>query len=199
MNLILLLTSFHRGELAGLINIQVAINRYRKIRMIDTAANGLKRVVFPVSRVVGAIGMLMIVVITLITIADIFMRRILNSPMRGSHELTELFFAVVTFLTLAYCAIKDGHIEVDMLVKKFPKTLRSTISVIILLATTGTLGVVSWQLVKYAMNLQKMRQETVSLGIAVYPFAYLAALGAILISLVYFVQFIYSLTRFKGG
>jgi TRAP-type transport system small permease protein len=167
--------------------------------MIETVADVLKRVVYPISRIVGAIGMAMIVVITFITIADVIMRRILNSPIRGSHELTELFFAVVTFLTLAYCAIKDGHIEVDMLFKKFPKTLQATIGLIILIATTGTLGVVSWQMVKYAMNLQNMRQTTVSLGIAVYPFAYIAALGAILISLVYFVHLIRSLTRFRGG
>jgi TRAP-type C4-dicarboxylate transport system permease small subunit len=167
--------------------------------MIDTAANALERTVFQISRIVGSIGMSMIVVITFLTIADIIMRRVLNSPMRGSHELTELIFAIITFLTLAYCAIKDGHIEVDILVNKFPQKLQSTISVIILLATSGTLGLVSWQLVKYAMNLQQMKQTTVSLGIAVYPFAFLAALGAFLITLVYFIQFLYSLARFKGG
>lgn len=165
--------------------------------MMDTLANGFKRAVFPVSRVVGAVGMSMIVVMTFLTIADIFMRRIFNSPIRGSHEMTELIFAIITFLTLAYCAVKEGHIEVDMLVRKFPKTLQSTIGAIILLATTGTLGLVTWQLINYGMNLQRMKQTTVSLGIAVYPFVYVAALGAILITLVYFVQFLYSLTRFK--
>ncbi len=165
--------------------------------MIDIVANGLKRAVFPISRGLGAVAMAILVVMMVFTVIDVFMRRFLNSPIRGIHELTELSFALIVFLALAYCAVRDGHITVDTLVKKFPKTVAAIIDAIILLATSGILGLVSWQLVVHALNLQRMNQETVSLGVIVYPFVYLGAVGTMLITLVYFIQFLYSLTKFK--
>jgi TRAP-type C4-dicarboxylate transport system permease small subunit len=166
--------------------------------MLNAVATNLKRALFPVCRVVGAIGMGMIAVLMLITIIDVFMRRLFDLPLRGSHEVIELVFVIIVFLTLSYCAVKDGHIEVDMLVKRFPRTVEKTVSAIILFVTTGVMSLVTWQLVNYSMNLQTMKQTTVSLGISVYPFAYVAALGTLLITLVYFIQFLYSLTRFGG-
>lgn len=157
--------------------------------MLDRVANYLKKVVFPVTRVVGGIGVGFLVLLMLVTLIDVFGRRFLNAPLRGSRELSELIFCFVTFLPLAYCAIKDGHIELDILVNRFPKRLRNSIGTVIIFCTTAMLSVMTWQLVVYGMRMQRMNQETAILGITTYPFLYLAALGSLLFTLVYLVQF----------
>ena len=59
--------------------------------------------------------------------------------------------------------------------------------------TTGILGVAAWQLWVQAMRVQKAGQTTGPLEIVIYPFLFIAAVGTLLIALVYLVFFLNSL------
>ncbi|MBA7670288.1 hypothetical protein ES703_78433 [subsurface metagenome] len=54
-------------------------------------------------------------------------------------------------------------------------------------------GLISWQLFLYALRLQSMNQITAILGIEFYPFVFIAVLGSLLLTLVFFIQFLYIL------
>jgi len=113
----------------------------------------------------------------------------------GSHELTSLGFSMIVFLPLAWCAFNNNHVELDLVVKKLPKTAQLSIEVIMMLLTTGILGLMSWQLLVQGMKLQAATQETALLEIPMYPFIYLATLGSIVLTLAFFIRFIYSLSN----
>ena len=161
--------------------------------MLEKAAEYMRKVVFPVSRILGDVSMIPIVFMTLLIVVDVLSRRFFNAPIKGSRDMTELAFSISVFLSLAWCAVKGGHVDLDVLVMRFPKGLRLRVEVVILLLTTAMLGVLSWQLIVYGVRLQNMNQETAVLSIPVYPFLYLAALGSIFLTLVYLINFISSL------
>jgi TRAP-type C4-dicarboxylate transport system permease small subunit len=166
--------------------------------MLERAADNLRKFVFPVSRILGDVSMIPVVFMTLLIVVDVLSRRFLNAPIKGSRDMTELAFSISVFLPMAWCAIKGGHVDLDVLVVKFPKRLRLSVEIIILLLTTAMLGVLSWQLAAYGVRLQNMNQETAVLGIPVYPFLYLAALGSLFLTLVYLINLISSLGNSLG-
>ena len=161
--------------------------------MIERAANCLKRGVFPASRIAGGIGVTVLVLMVLLTVAEVFSRRVLNTPISGALELTSLGLVLFVFLTLAYCAVKGGHIALDILVTRFPKRVQASVYALMHILTAGIMGVASWQLWVQAMRVQRMGQTSGLLEIDIYPFLYLAALGCLLITLVYLVYFLNSL------
>lgn len=163
--------------------------------MLDRVANHLKKVVSPISRVLGDISMVVIVLVTLLVVVDVCLRRFFNSPIQGSHDLSSLAFSIIVFLPLAWCAINDGHVELNLVVKRLPKTAQLSIEVIMMFITTGILGLMSWQLLIQGIRLRDMNAETAILGIPMYPFLYLATLGGLMLALAFFIRFLYSLSN----
>ena len=162
--------------------------------MLRRITDYLKKVISPISRILGGISMVAIVFVTLLVVVDVCLRRLFNSPIFGSHELSSLSFSIIVFLPLAWCAFNNNHVELDLVVKKLPKTTQSSIEVIILLLTSGILGLMSWQLLIQGMKLQAANQETALLEIPMYPFIYIATLGSIILTLAFFIRFLYSLS-----
>ena len=165
--------------------------------MLKRAANCLKWGVFPVSRIVGGIGVVVLVLMVLLILAEVIGRRTLDAPIAGRYELTSLGLVLVVFLTLAYCATKGGHIEMDVLTSRFPKRVQASVGALVHLLTIGMLGVASWQLVVHGMRIQDMKQTSGLLEIPIYPFLYIAALGSLLLTLVYLIYFLYSLDEVR--
>jgi TRAP-type transport system small permease protein len=161
--------------------------------MLEKVAEYIRKVVLPVSRILGDVSMIPVVFMTLLIVVDVLSRRFLNAPIKGSKDMTELAFSISVFLPLAWCAVKGGHVDLDVLVMRFPRKLRLNIEVAVLLLTTLMLGVLSWQLAAYGVRLQNMNQETAVLGIPVFPFLYLAAVGSIFLTLVYLTNLLSSL------
>ena len=161
--------------------------------MLERAANCLKKGVFPVSRIVSVIGVWVLVLIVILTVAEVFARRAFNAPITGTLELVSLGLLLVVFLTQAHCGARNGHIALDILVVRFPKRVRAVIGALIHILTTGIFGMASWRLWAHGMKLQRMGQTSGLLQIELYPFLYIAAIGGILLTLVYLIYFLYSL------
>ena len=165
--------------------------------MLERVAKFLKGGVFPVSRVLSGIGVGVLVALVLLIIAEIFARRVLNSPIMGTIDLTEVALLLLVFLTLAHCAALGGHVEMDILVSRFPKRVQAGISTIMHILATGIVGVMSWQLSVQAMIFYNTGQTSGTIQMKTYPFVYVAALGSILLTLVYLTRFLYSLDEVR--
>jgi len=162
--------------------------------MLGRAANNLKKLVSPISRVLGDISAVVIVLVTVLVVADVCSRRLLNSPIEGTHDLSGFAFSIIVFLPLAWCALNDGHVELDILVKRLPKTTRAIIEVIMMFITTVIVGLMGWQILIQGTKLQAANAETAILGLPMHPFLYLATLGSLMLALAFFIRFLYSLS-----
>lgn len=165
--------------------------------MFERIIRGLKRTVYPASSVVSIIGMIVLILMILLTIAEVFARRFLNTPITGVLSLSSLGLVVFVFLTLAYCATKGGHVELGIVTSLFPKRVQAGIASIMYIITAGILGVAGWQLWLQAIKVQNAGQTTGPLEIVIYPFLYIASLGTFLIALVYLVFFLNSLNEVR--
>ena len=165
--------------------------------MLERIARGLQRIVFPVSNAVSVIGMIVLILMVLLTVADVFARRFFDTPISGALSLSSLGLVIFVFLTLAYCAAKGGHVELGILTSLFPKRVQAGIASIMYILTAGILGVAGWQLWVQAMKVQTAGQTAGPLEIMIYPFLYIAALGTFLVALVYLIFSLNSIIEVK--
>ena len=161
--------------------------------MLRRFASWLERGLFAGSQVTNKIAMGLLPVMMLLTVADVFLRRFLGSPIKGTVELTEFALGIVVFLALAQCAVERGHVVVDVLVSRFPQRTRASIDAIMVFFSAGMSGLISWRLFLYAMRVQYMGEVSASLGIWLWPFVFIAGVGFILLSVVYLIQLVYAL------
>lgn len=167
------------------------------MRHVVRAADWLKRVVFPTSRIISGIGAAAMVGMVLITVTNVIARRAFHAPISGAIELVLLMFMIVSFLMLAHCAAQDGHIVVTLLTQRLPKRVRAINAVIMHIITIGTLSMASWQLWVFAMRVQDMGQTGALVRIDIYPIVYMAALAFMLLTIVYLIKFLYSLDEVR--
>jgi TRAP-type C4-dicarboxylate transport system permease small subunit len=151
-------------------------------------------VIVPPSRTLGFVGAGLLPVLVLLTVADVTMRRLLNSPIPGAFELTQYILGTVVFFTFAYCAVESGHVEVELLMTRFPKRLEQGIVSVMYLFSTAILGLLSWQLFLLAIRVHGMQEASVILGIWLYPFIFIAGIGIAFLSLVFLIMFLNNLS-----
>ena len=63
----------------------------------------------------GAAAGLFLVAMMLLTVADVAMRAVSNTPIRGTFELIELLLACSFFLALPAVFLRDEHLVVDVI------------------------------------------------------------------------------------
>ena len=158
--------------------------------MIGRVADYVKVVVSPISRALVNISMVVLFLTIMLVVADVSLRRLFNAPIEGTNDLASLAFSIIVFFPLALCALNNGHVELDLITKRLPKTAQRILEVIMVFLTTVILGVVSWRLPVQGAILQAANRSTTILEIPLYPFVYLATIGSIILTLAFFIRFL---------
>ena len=166
--------------------------------MLGRVIDYVTKVVAPISRVLIDSSMVVIFLVTLFVVTDVFLRRVFDSPIRGSHDYTSLAFTMIVFLPMAWCALRDGHIELDLITKKLPKMAQQSLEAIMIFLTTGILGLMSWRFAVLAIKFQDVNAETAIHKISLYPFTWIAAIGAIMLTLAFLLRFLKAINDLRG-
>ncbi|MBW1801866.1 MAG: TRAP transporter large permease subunit [Deltaproteobacteria bacterium] len=165
------------------------------------AAGYLNRAALPMSRYANMAGISIVILMMLMTVADVVLRYFFNRPILGAYELIEFILVIVVFFAVAYTMAQDRHVSVDVLITRLPDPARYTLTSINTLMGLGIALLITWRTVLFALA-QKFRGVTSpALHISVYPFILLLALGAALLFLVLLAQYFDALGRAleKGG
>src|SRR5690606_30654588 len=72
----------------------------------------------------------LIFIMSIITF-DVLGRNLLNKPLKGTYEMTELGAALLVFFALAITHRKDDHITIDFFVERFSEKVRNIINGIV--------------------------------------------------------------------
>ncbi len=73
-------------------------------------ANLIERFVFPIIRLTNKVGLFILFMMMLLTVADVIGRYFFNFPIAGTFELTEVMLSLLVFFSIAYTQIHKGHI-----------------------------------------------------------------------------------------
>jgi TRAP-type transport system small permease protein len=136
------------------------------------------------SLVAGVAGVVFMVAMMLLTVGDVFLRFAFNRPVLGSVEMTEYLMVGTGFLGIAWCAVKGGHVGVDLIVSHFSPRVQAVIDSLTCLLSLGVVPVVAWQAFLQAGYAKAEKVQSDLLEIPAYPFYLIVGIAYVLFSLV---------------
>jgi TRAP-type transport system small permease protein len=158
--------------------------------MLLKAANSLKQGLTPLTNIMGIIGASIIGLMMLVTVIDVGGRRLFNSPLLGSMDLTTLMMVIVVFFSIAHTELKKGHITIDLIVPKLPVRVQNFIMSIMYFLSLIIFGWMTWRIGLSSLDLMRNNTVSATLQIPVFPFMFLATLGCALLSLLVLAHFL---------
>jgi TRAP-type C4-dicarboxylate transport system permease small subunit len=136
------------------------------------------------TRVLLALGIIMLGAMMFLTAADVILRYIFNNPVPGTYEMVQYLMAIVVPFGIAYCAYQGGHVTVDFLVARFPKKVRGIIGMITSFLTFGLFVLITWQNWLYIKEQYDSKLTSAVLLIPVYPFIAIVTIGTAVFCLI---------------
>ncbi|HEY0276546.1 MAG TPA: TRAP transporter small permease [Paenirhodobacter sp.] len=132
----------------------------------------------PARRVLAAVCGTMLMAMMGLTVCDVIGRYVLNRPLIGATELTEMMLVAVIFLGLPAVSLDRDHVAVDILTDRLPKWVQPWRELVVSVLSAAMLGVISWRIWVYAGQIAGYGGATNSLRLPVAPVGYLCAVAA---------------------
>ncbi len=141
------------------------------------------------------IGMLLLIPLTGLTVADAAGRFFFNAPLPGTFELSEYLLAILVLTGAAYTQQVKRHVAVDFFTGRCPLRVQAALASLTGIASLFIVAVLVWQGAAAGMV-----ETTVSdqLRIPQWPFRLLAAAGCLLLWLELFLDLVDSLRMAFG-
>ncbi len=143
-----------------------------------------------INQVIGACGVVVIMVLTLMTVADIIMRRFFSMPFSFSFEVTQLMLVVIVFCSIPYSTNKMRHVSIEVLVNTFPEKLNRRIAISGDFFCVAVLAAICWQSIDKGFRSFNIGTMTGELEIPLYPFYFFVSFGAALACISFLVKII---------
>ncbi len=120
-----------------------------------------------------------------LTFADVVMRYLLNRPIRGGFELSELALLVLIFAGLPLVSHADEHVTMDFVDRILPRRARDLVVRAVHALCAAVMFFLAWQAWLKAGKIGAYGDTTDVLRIAVAPFVYFMAVMILLTGLVH--------------
>lgn len=130
-----------------------------------------------------------------LTALDVCMRYLFKSPITGSFELVEFMMALLIPFSIVFCASEKSHVQVDIIVERFPKGTRSFFTFIANLFSLVLFVLITWQAVIYMVEEYNSKLTSAVLYIPVYPFIGALAFAFAVLSSILLAELINYLAR----
>ena len=111
----------------------------------------------------------MLLALLVMTVADVFMRYVFNSPIRGSYELTQIMIPFLVYLACAHAHDSGDHVVVDIIYEKLPFIAKWVISMISHLLYLALMCILSWRLFELSAGVRSTGAFTSQLEIPTWP------------------------------
>jgi TRAP-type C4-dicarboxylate transport system permease small subunit len=176
---------------------------------LTKAVYGISKVVDPVIKYGSYVSAFFMACMMFLTFFDVVSGQlgkwsVINSrtdffgPIVGGQELIELFMLVVISFALGYCAFRQGHIRVDLIMQYTSKKANLWFDVFANGVTMIFYVFITWQAFKY--GLENIHDKTVStiLTIPIPPFNFIVFVGGVIVILVFLRDFLKSIEGVKN-
>jgi TRAP-type transport system small permease protein len=139
-----------------------------KVSFFDKAVTGF-------SSFFNVVASAALVVMMLLTCADVFMRYLFNSPITGTYDVVGLMGAVLASFAMPYTMLKKGHVAVEILVQSLSKGMQLIIETFTHLLGISMFLVLVWQALLLSRDMKAAGEVTPTLLLPFYPILYCMA------------------------
>ena len=113
----------------------------------------------------GIVGVVFLLAMMMMTVVDVIMRYFFLRPIIGSVEISISLMVCVVFLGIAWCALNDGHISVDIITGRMSKKGRAFLNGFDNFVTLALALIIAWRSFLEGVSVKKMEVTSPLLGI----------------------------------
>ena len=139
--------------------------------------------VWKLSRLINFIAGSSLAFIMFLTVADIILRSF-RRPIVGTYEIVAFSGAVVIGFSIPFTTWIRGHVYTDFVIVRFSQKIRNAVHISTRCLGIGLFTLISWNLIKYGMDLHRSGEVSATLTMPFYPVAYGLAVSCFIQSLV---------------
>jgi TRAP-type C4-dicarboxylate transport system permease small subunit len=125
-----------------------------------------------IDAVLGIAASVLLFGMMLLTFADVVARYLLNRPIRGAFEVTELTLLVLIFAGLPLVSHADEHVTMDFIDRVLPPAGQQAVIRLVHAICAAIMFFLTWQIWLKAGKIAGYGDTTDVLRIAVGPFVY---------------------------
>ena len=141
--------------------------------------------------VLGIAASILLFCLMTLTFVDVVARYLLNAPIRGAFEITELGLLVLIFAGLPLVSHADEHVTMDFIDRMLPARLAAAWIRIVHALCAAIMFFLAWQVWIKAGKIASYGDTTDVLRIVVGPFVYFMAVMIALTGLVHVFKIIW--------
>ena len=131
-----------------------------------------------IERIVAVASSLSLFALMLLMVCDVIGRNLLNHPLQGATELTEIGLVTITFLLFPTLALRNGHIVADVADALHSKVLDVLKLLLTALLGLGTFGLIAWRMWLLGLNSASYGEASPTLQVPIAPFLFGASMLA---------------------
>jgi TRAP-type C4-dicarboxylate transport system permease small subunit len=159
-----------------------------KVSFFEKAVTGL-------SDFFNMIASAALVLMMVLSCADIFMRYLFSRPITGTYDVVGLSGAVLVSFALPYTMLKKGHVAVELLVQSLSKGKRLVIETFSHLLGISLFLVLVWQAILLSRDMKAAGEVTPTVHLPFYPIVYCMALCFFILSLAIVINLLHVWTK----
>jgi TRAP-type C4-dicarboxylate transport system permease small subunit len=143
--------------------------------------NAYKRTVTHVSHVLAYASAALILIMMMLTVADVSLRYFFNAPINGTYEVTELLMVCVFAPSLAWTAMRGANVRVDLIINKLPYRAQGVFDSVTCLMSLFVTVIITYFTIKQTIFVYGIKTYSDQLEIPFYPFYIVIAVGFFLL------------------
>jgi C4-dicarboxylate transporter, DctQ subunit len=136
-----------------------------------------------------------LVLMMVLSCADIFMRYLFNHPITGTYDIVGLSGAVLAAFAMPYTMLKKGHVAVELLVQSLSRGKQLVVETFSHLLGISLFLVLVWQAIVLSRDMKAAGEVTPTLLLPFYPIVYCMALCFFFLSLAILVNLLLVWTK----
>ena len=142
-----------------------------------------EKTVYGFSRKLNILSGIVLVLMMGLVFVNVVLRAVWN-PILGTYEFTGFLASLTITFALAHCASNKGHIAITILADRLSPRVQAILDSFVAILGTALYAVISWQCVKYAINLYRIGEVSPATATPFYPFIFAVAFGLLMLALI---------------
>lgn len=135
---------------------------------LDLAEDAFGTLLFRLARGFALAGGLVLLALTLMSVASVALRSLGFKPVPGDFELVQLGCAVAVSLFLPWCQMRRGHVIVDFFTLHLATRKRATLDALGALALALCAALIAWRLSLGLWSTRESEEATMILAVPVW-------------------------------
>jgi TRAP-type mannitol/chloroaromatic compound transport system permease small subunit len=171
---------------------------------VEGSAN-VNRLIYSIdqlSKTVGHAFAWCIVVLTLGTCWEVFVRYALNDPTSWAFDLSYMMYGAVFYMAGAYTLSRGGHVRADMFYRKWPEPTQAKVELLLYIVFFFP-GILALVVAGSAYGFESLRIREVSVnspaGMPIWPLKMMICVGGLLIAIQGFAEVLRCVVCLREG